>query len=430
MIKNIASFVLLALVSVTTSNNTGGAHLRTFDDPTPRPDSRFGNGRFAHSVAIDGNRVLFGELGNDPNIDNFSWQAHLFDAETGALLSTFTDPSETSNAQFNISVAMDNGLIVIGENRDDTLATDAGQAHVFSATTGNLLHTLNDPTPSEYDLFGSTVAIEGRLVFVGSIGHDVNGVSVGQVNLFDASTGSLLRTFDDPTPTTADGFGTAIAAGGDFVVIGANRHLSSTLYPVGQAHLFRISDGSLIHTFDAPIGTVDGFFGSSVAIKEDDVFIGQPSVLTVEGRFGYVHQFDASTGDLIRTIEEPESSGSTNTHFGSSVAVDQDTLVVGAYTTFVNGTNIGQVHLFDTDTGSFERSLNDPTPTFQDRFGTSVAIEGDRILVGADGDESNGFKDGQAHLFKIPEPATFALGIVLVPLFLSRVRSGINLGRR
>ena len=76
-----------------------------------------------------------------------------------------------------------------------------GQAHLFDATTGNLLHTFDDPTVTSQDFFGWSVAVEGNKVLVGAIGDDTNGDFAGQAHVFDAITGNLLQTLNDPTPS-------------------------------------------------------------------------------------------------------------------------------------------------------------------------------------------------------------------------------------
>ena len=42
---------------------------------------------------------------------------------------------------------------------------------------------------------------------IAEVVRNTNGPKVGQAYLFDATTGALLRTFDDPAVTGADGFG-------------------------------------------------------------------------------------------------------------------------------------------------------------------------------------------------------------------------------
>jgi len=70
---------------------------------------------------------------------------------------------------------------------------------VFSPAYGELIHTFDDPTVTTSDKFGVSVSIDGNNVLVGAHFDDTNGNAVGQAHLFDATTGALLRTFDDPT---------------------------------------------------------------------------------------------------------------------------------------------------------------------------------------------------------------------------------------
>ena len=59
-------------------------------------------------------------------------------------------------------------------------------------------------------------------------------------------------------------------------------------------------------------------------------------------------------------------------------------------------------------TFTLDQTFNDPTVTGSDQFGRSVAIDGNNVLIGAFGDDTNGGSVGQAHLFT-PEPSTFLL---------------------
>ena len=65
-------------------------------------------------------------------------------------------------------MAVSGSTVVVGAYWDDTGATDAGAAYIFDATTGNLLRTLNNPTPAATDLFGRSVAVSGSTVVVGA----------------------------------------------------------------------------------------------------------------------------------------------------------------------------------------------------------------------------------------------------------------------
>ncbi|MGI9427292.1 MAG: hypothetical protein ACR2NM_01450, partial [Bythopirellula sp.] len=195
---------------------------------------------------------------------------------TGNLLRTFNDPTVTNSDGFGVSVALDGNKVLIGANGDDTRGNFVGQAHLFDAMTGNLLRTFNDPTVTETDGFGWSVALDGNKVLIGATGDDTNGTQVGQAHLFDAVTGNLLRTFNDPTPTPigrfGDSFGDSVALDGNHVLIGAKN--DNTLgEDVGQAHLFDAVTGNLLWTFNDPTVTGRDRFGDSVALDGSDVLV-------------------------------------------------------------------------------------------------------------------------------------------------------------
>ncbi len=376
---------------------------RTFDDPTVTSADVFG-----FSVALDGGLVLIGTPNDDTNGTNVG-QAYLFEAATGNLLQTFNDPVATGFDNFGISVALDGDLALIGAYLDDTNGTNIGQAHLFNVTTGELLRTFDDPTPTGRDNFGVSVALNGGLVLIGAPFDDTNGTDAGQVYLFDAATGSLLQTFDDPTPKSSmfgDFFGSTVALDGGLVLIGASGDSTHGI-GVGQAHLFDAFTGDLLRTFDEPTayGTREGF-GSSVALDGGLALIGARTDSTLGTGRGQAHLFDVSNGDLLWTFNDPTGLLSGQDNFGASVALDGGLALIGAPFTRVGGIGVvGQAHLFDVVTGDLLQTFDDPTPTSSgglgDNFGDSVALDGGNVLIGAPFDNTNGDNVGQAHLFAI-----------------------------
>ena len=340
--------------------------------------------------------------------------ALLSSVSVASLLQTFDDPTITGGEQFGFSVAIDGNNALIGAPADNTNGSAVGQAHLFDVTTGALLQTFDDPTVTVQDLFGFSVALDGNNVLVGAFGDDTNGINVGQAHLFDATTGALLQTFDDPTLTGQDHFGHSVALDGNNVLIGASRDNTNGGL-VGQAHLFDATTGALLQTFDDPTVTVQDLFGSSVALDGNNVLIGAPSDDTSGSEVGQAHLFDATTGALLQTFDDPTITGADQ--FGFSVAIDGNNVLVGAFGDDTNGNLVGQAHLFDATTGALLQTLNDPTITTSDSFGISVALGSNNALIGASRDSTNGSSVGQAHLFSVssvsvPEPSTILLMMI------------------
>ena len=228
----------------TVAENSGQVHLfdastrlllRTVENPNsvlPTADS------FGSAGAFSDGQILVGA----PN--HGIGRAYLFDASDGLLLHTFDDPTgdEPGHDRFAQTVALDGNYIVIGANEDSTLALSAGQAYVFDATTGSLLHTLDNPDPDVMEWFGEAVAIDGSRIVVGAMLNRVDGDQIGEAYLFDAVSGNLVRTFAEPTPSGFDLFGHGVAIDGDHVLIGAYRHRDIELdIASGEAYLYHLS---------------------------------------------------------------------------------------------------------------------------------------------------------------------------------------------
>ena len=392
---------------------------RTFDDPTVTSADQFG-----YSVALDGNRAIIGAVIDDTNGTDVG-QVHLFDATTGTLLQTFDDPTPTNGDSFGNSVALDGNRLLIGAPYDDTQGVNIGQAHLFDATTGALLQTFDDPTPTNGDLFGNHVALDGNRAIIGAVFDNTNGTDVGQAHLFDVTSGALLQTFNDPTITSGDEeFGVSVALDGNNVLIGA-RNDDTQGVNVGQAHLFDATTGALLRTFDDPTPTNSDFFGVSVALNGNQVLIGAQGDNTQGVDVGQAHLFDATTGALLQTFDDPTP---TRDSFGYSVALDGNRVLIGARNDDTNGMNVGQAHLFDAMTGALLWTFDDPTITTADQFGFSLALDGNNVLIGANGDDTNGSQVGQAHLFSaglaaVPEPSTLLLMTVGLAWLIGRGRT-------
>lgn len=114
------------------------------------------------------------------------------------LLHTIPNPTPTLGDSYGWSVATDGNLIVVGAFGDDAGATDAGTAYVFNATTGALAATLSNPAPTASDWFGFSVAISGDMAVVGAYQDDAGAFNAGIAYVFNATTGALLTTLSNP----------------------------------------------------------------------------------------------------------------------------------------------------------------------------------------------------------------------------------------
>jgi len=367
-----------------------GSLLRTLSNPTPG----FGD-CFGYSVAVSGNVVVVGAYNDDVSATD-AGVAYVFDVASGNLLQTLKNPTPVYGDLFGYSVAVSGNAVVVGAYSDDTGAPNSGAAYVFDAASGSLLRTLSNPTPAFDDDFGISVAVSGSTVVVGADGDDTGAADTGAAYVFDLASGSLLRTLNNPTPVAFDDFGSSVAVSGSTVVVGAFRDDTSAS-DAGTAYLFDVGSGSLLRTLSNPTPVVSDFFGSSVAVSGNSVVVGAWSDDTGAIDAGSAYVFDAASGSLLRTLDHPAPS--PGDYFGSSVAISGSTVVVGAYNDDMGKTDAGSAYLYDAVSGNLRWILNNPTPTGYDWFGRSVAVSGSTVVVGAYQDDTGASNAGSAYVF-------------------------------
>lgn len=411
------SLLALALTAAT-GGSAAAAPLdavRSFDDPRLSPIVD----QFGGDVSVSGNNIFVSDLFDDAN-GTQSGQVSMFDATTGALIRTFDDPTPTRFSFFGQAIASEGDRVLIGANNSQADGVGAGQAYLFNSATGALLQTFNDPSPVRGDSFGGSVSISGDNILIGAARDATNGESAGQAYLFSASTGALLQTFNHPNPTPFDTFGFSVSVSGDTVAVGSNGDISSGTAE-GVVHLFSASTGDLLHTLNDPTPTGRDRFGADVATSGNLVLVGAVGDGTNGNDVGQAHLFDAVTGELLFTFDDPTITGLDG--FGVSVAIDGDKIVIGADEDDSVGDDAGQAYVFSVTTGELLYTLNDPAASDGNLFGVDVAISGDNVIVGAlrGGSGTNGSSNGRAHLFNLPpdavdpgpiavsEPATLAL---------------------
>lgn len=384
---------------------------------------------FASSVAISGNYAIVGASREDEAgfTGSSSGKAYIFDVATGSLVHTLDNPNAygTSDSdQFGQSVAISGNYAIVGTWReDDAGGVNVGKAYIFDVTTGALLHTLDNPNAygtSDSDSFGRSLAISGNYAIVGAPYEDDSGGSnSGKAYIFDVTTGTLLHTLDNPNAygTSAnDNFGDSVAISGNYAIVGAYGEDDAGGTSSGKAYIFNVTTGALVHTLDNPnaYGTsfID-FFGGEVAIDGNYAIVSAAPEDDAGGdASGKVYIFDVTTGSLLHTLDNPNAYGtSADDWFGQSVAISGNYVIVGTYREDdAGGLTSGKVYIFDVTTGTLLHTLDNPNAygtSAGDSFGRSVAISGNRAIVGAYFEaDAGGSGSGKAYIFQLTDPTT------------------------
>lgn len=362
--------------------------LNTFTNPTPAAFDIFGS-----TVAGMGNdRVLVAAGG--------AGAVYLFSA-SGTLLTTFTNPTPAGSAFGGAVVAVGDDRVLIGDYTDNTGAVQTGAAFLFN-TNGTVQTTFTNPTPVAFDAFGWAVATVGSdRVIISALSDSIAAPNNGAAYLFNTN-GTLLTTFNNPTPANGDGFGNAVAAlGNDRVIIGASAD-DLGAGNSGAAYLFR-TNGALLTTFTNPTPAASDEFGISVAAAGTDrVLIGANRGHSTVSGAGAAYLF-TTNGILLTTFVSPTALASDN--FGYSVtAVGSSRVLIGAYGNSTGANQAGAAFLFSTN-GTLLNTFTNPTPAIQDWFANSVAAAGsDRVIIGGVWDDTGATDSGSAYLYDLPYP--------------------------
>ena len=179
------------------------------------------------------------------------------------------------------------------------------------------------------------------------------------------------------------------------------------------------------------IAAAENQFGFSVAISGDTVVIGVPfkddtCSITPCTNSGAVYLFKSDGDSWVpddTTFELTASDAANGDQFGWSVAFDGDRLAVGAPAKNEGNSLSGAVYLFRYDGNTWvpdesQEKLTASVPQSSERFGFSLALDGDKLVVGAPGSNSayvfNRQQDGKwlpANTPALPDAKMFGLAV-------------------
>jgi hypothetical protein len=378
-------------------------------------------------------------------------------------------PNAEASDSFGGSVAISGDTIVvgaIGEDSNQTTITNgasaspdnsnasAGAAYVFtrSGSSWSQQAYLKAPNAEASDLFGRVVAISGDTLVVGASFEDsgqttiTNGSSASANNSASGAGATYVFTrsgtnwsqqayLKAPNAEASDFFGGSVAISGDTIVVGANGEDSNqttitngasadnSASGAGAAYVYARNgtNWSQQAYLKAPNAETSDSFGDSVAISGDTIVVGarlessnQTSITngstasadnsTSNAGAAYVYTRNGTNWSQQAYLKAPNAEASDQ--FGDSVAISGDTIVVGAsaedsnQTTITNGStasadnsasSAGAAYVFTRSGSSWSQQayLKAANAETSDNFGGSVAISGDTIVVGAREESSN-----------------------------------------
>jgi hypothetical protein len=354
-----------------------------------------------------------------------------------------------TNAQFGRSVAISGDTVVVGAryeagnatgvngNQSDRNSTDSGAAYVFVRHGTNWIQqaylkasnteadrpsspSLSPPGNTnnfqdrlqrilvraggaEADSFGSSVAVSGDTIVVGAPGEDSNatGVNGNQSDNSGTNSGAAYVFIRRGTNWIQQAYLKA-----------SNAEAGCGFSPPGDANSFAERVRQIVAWTGAGVGDR---FGSSVALSKDTIVVGAPgedsNAAGVNGNqsdntgtnSGAAYVFVRRGTNWGQQAYLKAFNTEVDDQFGGAVAIAGDTVVIGASgedssaiganhdQTDNSATNSGAAYIFVRrgKTWSQQAYLKASNTGGDDAFGHSVALSGDRVVIGAPGEDSN-----------------------------------------
>jgi Ca2+-binding RTX toxin-like protein len=412
--RGLVGLVLIGLAALTLTGQTH-AHGAPVEEKLLASDGSAGD-RFGWSVAVDGNTAVIGT----PVIGSTTGAVYVFErsgdswTQSAKLTASDGEPGD----QLGWSVAIDGDTIVAGAPRDNFSLGEQGSVYTFARSgpadrteTGKLVTADSDTSNGE--LLGISVAIDGDVIVAGALFEQVgSNLNQGAAYTFD-TTGAATRS-ETAKLTSSDGavndtLGDSVGIDGDTIVVGAPGDRVGTNNTQGSVYTFDRT-GTAARTETAKLtasdGASDNILGSSVAIDGDTIVAGAYGANSQQGA---AYTF-ATTGAAARfeTAKLSASDAQDADSLGESVDIDGDTIIAGAGTDRID--DPGSVYAF-ARTGSAARTETTKFTATDgangDELGTAAAISGDAILAGARQDDIETNEDqGSASVFftSVPPP--------------------------
>lgn len=311
---------------------------------------------------------------------------------------------------FGYSVAIDGTTALVGAYKADVKdIQNSGAAYVYSLGSKGWQQQAKlvaEPANAD-DTLGGNVALKNHMAMLGVINRDDKGEDAGAVFAFEReaklwSQKQMLTAIDGKA---GDAFGQSIALTARFLVIGAPR--SDAPYKDSGAAYVYVRDEDTWR-FQSKLTAQDGaegdLFGISVAIDADTILIGADLHDEQAEKAGAVYAYVFDGKQWCYQAKLMAKDGANTDIFGVRVALLGDTALISARRDDIEGVGVdaGSAYIFERnkDTWTQTQKLVAPDGKADDRFARGVALNQETALISAMHHDVNGNNAGALYVFK------------------------------
>jgi hypothetical protein len=333
------------------------------------------------SVAISGGIAVAGV----PGVNGWTGMAYIY-VRSGRLWihsATLTDPRHATDDVYAWSVAASNtsagNYVVVGGN-DGNDKRDYVYVYKGSGRSWHLQATIGDPGTTSQDMFGDSVAISGTTLVIGASCQD--GLS-GHAYVYTrvGQRWIIQASLADPAGKPNQDFGQSVAVSGRTAIIGSRdtAYVYRYTYGHGWAQAAKLRNP----------GNAEDAFGQSVSTSGTTAVIGAPGPMPPEYNVtpgaAYAYALSGGKWSLRQKLANPQGAE----EFGFSVAISGNRTLIGMPLYGKDG--CGGAYEYTSSRGKWIKRdhLYDSGCPSGAQFGWSVAISGHSGCIGAPFTESN-----------------------------------------
>ena len=399
-------------------------------------------------VAIDGDTAVVGAWLATVGFNAGVGKVYIFERNEGGannwgLLKEINPSVVEPGMSFGYDVAIHGDTIVVGAHLKDNgrfspgdrLFANSGSVYVFERDQGGTNNwgevlEIRNPTPKLGDNFGISVGIQNDVLVAGAWRAEPDGrpfnLANGEVMVFHRDLGGadnwgLAATLTTPAASTGANFGRTVAIDNDTLVVGAIQSLGSI--GTGEAYVFERDQGGTdawgqVARLEASDGALLDRFGHAVDIDGDTLVVGADFHNGVGLNSGAAYVFERNEGGANawgQSFKLTASDASIGDYYGRAVAVEGDTIVVGAHFDDATSLNSGSSYLYRRQAMGWgeEEKFFPASLTLGDHFGISTDISNGTVLIGSYLDEL--LNTGSSYIFELATRTDLAISVASTP---------------
>ena len=367
--------------------------------------------RFGHAVAIDGDQTMAAAPLNE-SVVSLNRQAIAtavtFDYTVRESALLFTGEIDDS---FGSSIAISGVWAAIGASTGQTRTSiSGGEVLIYKQTNDqwNFHSRLAPSTVGDGDLFGSSLALEGDVLVVGSRLADAGAIDAGAAYVFELENDQWHwrdRLFAEGIDA-GDQFGHSVSTDGDRIVVGAiyDEQQIGGVTDSGTATVFERSQQAWqvtdTLTSDSPVP--GNRFGHDVSVDGNSLAVSSP---TADGTGkAFLYQLESYGWQFAAAFTADDTMAGDE--FGNSLSLSGSRLAVGAWKHDHLGVwNTGAAYVFEFSNNRWQQTnkllgkANFGSLLARDQFGSSVDLDGDQLAIGAAYEDASGEDSGAVYLF-------------------------------